>query len=48
MIDPVFSLRSSPVQWAGPKRYRPPACNIEELPPIHGVFISHDHYDHLD
>lgn len=48
LIDPVFSSRASPVQVAGPKRYRPPACSIPELPNIHAVFISHDHYDHLD
>ena len=48
MIDPVFSYRSSPFQWVGPARYREPACQIGDLPPIHAVFISHDHYDHLD
>ena len=48
LTDPVFSERCSPVQWAGPLRYVPPACKIRELPPIHMVLISHDHYDHLD
>lgn len=48
ITDPVFSNRCSPVQWAGPSRYVPPACKIKELPPIHMVLISHDHYDHLD
>lgn len=48
MIDPVFSQRSSPFQWIGPERYRAPACEINTLPQIHGVFVSHDHYDHLD
>lgn len=48
LIDPVFSERSSPFQWIGPKRFRPPACRISELPIINAVLVSHDHYDHLD
>ena len=48
MIDPVFSMRCSPFQFAGPKRYRLPACDVKSLPQIHAVFVSHDHYDHLD
>lgn len=48
LTDPVFTKRCSPVQWAGPLRYVPPACRIKELPQIHMVLISHDHYDHLD
>ena len=48
LTDPHFSKRSSPVQWAGPKRVVPPGISIEDLPPIHIVFISHDHYDSLD
>ena len=48
LIDPVFSERCSPFQCIGPKRYRKPACELDKLPPIHAVFISHDHYDHLD
>jgi len=48
MTDPVFSDRASPVQWAGPKRFHQPPISMDELPPIKGVVISHDHYDHLD
>lgn len=48
ITDPVFSERASPVQWAGPKRFHQPPISIEELPPIKGVILSHDHYDHLD
>lgn len=48
LTDPVFSKRASPFQFAGPKRVTPAAMNIDELPPIHIVVISHDHYDHLD
>ena len=48
MIDPVFYERCSPSRCAGPKRYRPPACEVNDLPKIDAVFVSHDHYDHLD
>ncbi|MEO8118413.1 MAG: MBL fold metallo-hydrolase [Rhodoferax sp.] len=48
LTDPVFSERASPVQWAGPKRFHPPPISIDELPPIKGVILSHDHFDHLD
>ncbi len=48
LTDPVYSKRTSPVSWAGPKRVHAPGIPFEELPPIHLVVISHDHYDHLD
>lgn len=48
LTDPVFSERASPVQWAGPKRFHDAPISIAELPPIKGVILSHDHYDHLD
>ena len=48
LTDPVFSQRASPVQWAGPARFHAPPISIEELPPIAGVILSHNHYDHLD
>ncbi|MBX7231467.1 MAG: MBL fold metallo-hydrolase [Bdellovibrionales bacterium] len=48
ITDPVFSERVSPVTWAGPKRHRPPALAISQLPPIHIALISHNHYDHMD
>ncbi len=48
LTDPVFSRRASPVQWAGPERFHAPPISIADLPPIEGVILSHDHYDHLD
>jgi len=48
LTDPVFSERASPVQWMGPKRFHAPPIDIDDLPPIKGVILSHDHYDHLD
>lgn len=48
LTDPIFSLRASPLSFAGPKRVNPPALTIEQLPRIDYVVISHNHYDHLD
>ncbi|NQZ30250.1 MAG: MBL fold metallo-hydrolase [Oceanospirillaceae bacterium] len=48
LIDPVFSKRASPFRFIGPKRFHAPPINIEQLPEIEGVIISHNHYDHLD
>lgn len=48
LTDPVWSRRVSPFSWVGPKRMRLPGIRFEDLPPIHLVLISHNHYDHLD
>jgi len=48
LTDPHWSKRASPVSFAGPKRVAAPGLKFEDLPPIHVVLISHDHYDHLD
>lgn len=48
LTDPVFSERASPFTFMGPKRFHAPPLSIDELPPITGVVLSHDHYDHLD
>lgn len=47
LTDPVFVERCSPIRIAGPKRYRPTPCSIPDLPKIHAVLLSHNHYDHL-
>lgn len=48
LIDPMFGERASPVSFAGPKRFQPTPIALADLPPIEGVILSHDHYDHLD
>ena len=48
LTDPIFSERASPLKRFGPKRLIPPALNINELPKIDVVTVSHNHYDHLD
>ena len=37
LTDPVFYDRCSPIPFLGPKRYRPPALTLEELPRIDAV-----------
>ncbi|WP_254151914.1 MBL fold metallo-hydrolase [Chryseosolibacter indicus] len=49
LVDPIFSNRPSPVQYAGSKSY--PGTRIyneADLPELDVIVISHDHYDHLD
>ncbi|MCI0415766.1 MBL fold metallo-hydrolase [bacterium] len=48
LTDPIWSERSSPFSWAGPKRVRQPGIRFEDLPEIDTVLLSHNHYDHLD
>jgi N-acyl-phosphatidylethanolamine-hydrolysing phospholipase D len=48
LTDPVLSERASPFRLVGPRRYTPPALTVPEMPQIHLVLISHNHYDHLD
>ncbi len=47
LVDPVWDKRSSPVSWAGPKRFFDSPLSLQELPPIDVVLVSHDHFDHL-
>lgn len=52
LIDPMLSPVASPVSFVGIKRYEYSEDImlhlIDEMPPIDAVFITHDHYDHLD
>ena len=48
LTDPIFASRAGPFGLLGPKRVRPPALRLEELPAIDVVLVTHNHYDHLD
>lgn len=48
LTDPVWSERVSPFKNAGPKRMVNPGLNMNDLPPIDIILLSHNHYDHLD
>ncbi|WP_225307076.1 MBL fold metallo-hydrolase [Adhaeribacter soli] len=49
LVDPVFSKRTSPFQFLGPKNFLgTDVYQVEDLPAIDFILISHDHYDHLD
>ncbi len=48
ITDPVFAERASPFTWMGPKRFHAPPIALADLPPLKGVILSHNHYDHLD
>lgn len=48
LTDPIFSERASPFKNIGPKRLIPPAIELDVIPRIDVVTISHNHYDHLD
>ena len=48
LMDPVFSNYTSPIPFIGPKRFSKLPIDIENMPSIDVLAISHDHYDHLD
>jgi len=49
LLDPMFGKAPSPVPLIGGKRYsKTLPFEIEQLPIVDAVIISHDHYDHLD
>jgi L-ascorbate metabolism protein UlaG (beta-lactamase superfamily) len=48
LFDPVFSMRAGPTVNSGVARFKKPPCQVEDLPGCDAVFISHNHYDHLD
>lgn len=48
LTDPIWSSRASPFSWIGPKRVKSPGIRFEDLPRIHVVLLTHNHYDHLD
>ena len=48
LTDPIWSERCSPFQFMGPRRMRAPGMLLSDLPKVHLVLITHNHYDHLD
>lgn len=49
LIDPMFGNAPSPFPWLAGNRYSGGMpFEVEQLPPVDAVFLSHDHYDHLD
>jgi L-ascorbate metabolism protein UlaG (beta-lactamase superfamily) len=48
LVDPVWADRASPLKAMGPRRRNPPAIAFADLPQIHAVLVSHNHYDHMD
>jgi L-ascorbate metabolism protein UlaG (beta-lactamase superfamily) len=49
LIDPMLGDVPAPHPWLGGKRYsKELPIEIQKLPQIDIVLISHDHYDHLD
>ena len=47
LTDPVFGNRVGPASFIGPKRFHEVPAELEELPAIDCVVLSHDHFDHL-
>ncbi|MBW7889042.1 MAG: MBL fold metallo-hydrolase [Bacteroidetes bacterium] len=48
LTDPVWAENAGPLKFAGAKRVSEPGIELQKLPPIDIVLISHNHYDHLD
>ncbi|CAF0843920.1 unnamed protein product [Adineta steineri] len=49
LLDPIFSKRCGITSLIGPKRFRPPALTVNDLPEnLDAILISHNHFDHLD
>lgn len=49
LLDPMFGETPAPHPYLGRNRFSGPLpIEIEKLPQIDAILISHDHYDHLD
>ncbi|GFK94996.1 hypothetical protein NNJEOMEG_02844 [Fundidesulfovibrio magnetotacticus] len=47
LTDPVWSERTGPF-GRGPRRVRAPGLELDALPSLDAVLVTHNHYDHLD
>ena len=48
LVDPVFSGNASPLSGSNKSFRGSDIYSVNDLPPIDYLFITHDHYDHLD
>jgi L-ascorbate metabolism protein UlaG (beta-lactamase superfamily) len=48
LTDPVWGQRASFSAIIGPKRFFPAPLQLDQLPELDAILLSHDHYDHLD
>ncbi|CAN5395336.1 MBL fold metallo-hydrolase [soil metagenome] len=48
LVDPVFSGAASPVPASNKSYKGSDVYTVDDFPPIDYLFITHDHYDHLD
>lgn len=48
LTDPFLTDYASPVPLSTTRRIVPAAIPIAELPPVHVILLSHNHYDHMD
>lgn len=48
LTDPFLTDYASPVPISTTRRIVPAAIPIAELPPVHVILLSHNHYDHMD
>jgi L-ascorbate metabolism protein UlaG (beta-lactamase superfamily) len=48
LVDPVLSNHASPFRWMNKGFKGTDTFNVEDLPGIDYLLITHDHFDHLD
>ncbi|KAI0688993.1 beta-lactamase superfamily domain-containing protein [Cytidiella melzeri] len=48
IFDPALSHRCFSSEYLGPARITPVPCEIEDIPELDAIVLSHNHYDHTD
>jgi L-ascorbate metabolism protein UlaG (beta-lactamase superfamily) len=48
LTDPVWSETAGPTAWLGSRRAARPGLDLDAVPRVDLVLLSHDHYDHCD